>query len=240
MKQKIWKIAKSVLIWVVVIAGSVLVGGFLGGKIYEARYFKSLEKFEFVVLEENPVCPIHEAAPSNAPIVVNLNEGNAAPLKLYDTYPTYTLQIREKDEYGVMWMVGGDGWNGFAFPDNHYIDFSIKRDKMFQYSGEAARLFFCQDCMKMIYDLDPKSNFIIVDGYDKDNIKFYDLAEMDDEDGLDVRHYHFTLDEKGTANCSITMTSSYFDGGKELDHLNKDVDELEKAIAHERDNLTKP
>ena len=107
------------------------------------------------------VCPLHERVPSNFPIIVNTNEGSASELRLYNTFSEYPLQIVEKSEYGVMWMVAGKGWSGAAFPDNNYLHFSIQKDSMCDYSNRAARKFFCDECVNAFKELDPSCNFVV-------------------------------------------------------------------------------
>lgn len=228
MAKKIGKITLYLIGFVVL----MWLSSMIGQEIFKARYFKSLDDFEFIVVEENPYCPLCERTPSNFPILVNTNEGSVSELRIYDTYPTYPLQIREKEEYGVMWLLSGKGWSGAAYPDNDYAHFSIQRKRMFNYSPKAARLFFCNDCMGALNELDPSSNFIVVDGYEKDNLKFYDIADIEN---TQIRHYSFIIEDKGYDLLSIEMTSSYHNGGKELDFLNQDTAELEKFFDHERE-----
>lgn len=228
MAKKINKKVVKIILFVLILIVAGWVGSAIGEQIFKARYFKSLNDFEFIEVQENPVCPIHEYAPSNAPILVNLNEGSIGYLKLYNIYPTYPLQIKEEDEYGVMWVLGGKGWSGAAFPDSNYVHFSIQRNRMFNYSSNAAKLFFCDDCMKAFRELEPSCNFIIVDAYEKNNIKYYDIADIEE---TNIRHYSFTIIDKGYDLLSIDMASSFYDGGNTLDFLNKeDTTELEKGL----------
>lgn len=231
------KIGKACL-FIVILVAAVLIGSSIGTQFFKARYFKSLDDFEFIVVKENPVCPLHERAPSNFPIIVNTNEGSAAELRLYDTYHTYPLQIREDAEYGVMWMLGGKGWNGAAYPDNNYAHFSIQRDRMFKYNAEAARLFFCDECLKALRSLDPSCNFVVVDAYEMDNLKFYDIADVEN---TQIRHYSFIIEDKGYDLLTMEMHSSYFEGGKELDYLNKeDTSEMDKFYEEEIPGIIQP
>ena len=230
------KFVGKVVLGVVLVAVLLWVGSTIGESIFKARYFKSLDDFEFLVVEENPVCPLCERAPTNPPLLVNANEGSVSELRIYDTYPTYPLQIRAKEEYGVFWTLGGKGWSGGAFPDNDYAHFSIQRKRMFNYNASAARYFFCNDCMGALNDLDPSCNFVIVDAYEKDNLKFYDIADIED---VAIRHYSFVIEEKGYDLFSVELHSSYREGGDELDYLNKDTAELEKFYDHQREVIEK-
>ena len=231
--EKTRKAIGKLILGLVLIAVLLWLAHTIGTELFKVRYFNNLDDFQFIVVEEDPVCPLHERVPSNFPILVNTNEGSASELRLYDTYPMYPLQIREKAEYGVTWMLSGKGWSGAAFPDNSYAHFSIRRDRMFNYSPEAARLFFCDDCLKAFNDLDPSCNFIIVDGYEKDNLQYYDIANIED---LQIRHYSFAVKDKGYDLFSLEMHSSYYDGGKELDFLDiEDTTEMDKY--YNRDNL---
>ena len=230
------KIAGKIVVGISLFVVLIWLGQTIGESIFKARYFKSLDDFEFLVVEEDPVCPLHERVPSNFPILVNTNEGSATELRMYETYVTYPLQIRENAEYGVVWLMAGKGWSGIAMPDNDRVSFSIQRDRMFNYSPEAARLFFCDDCIATFRELDPSCNFIIVDGYEEDNLKCYDIANNED---LQIRHYSFVVKDKGYDLLSMEMNSSYFNGGKELDFLAKeDTTEIDKHYDYE--NLPKP
>ena len=218
--KKIIKSAGKIVISLTLTVLLLWIACAVGQQIFKARYFKNLDDVHLGVIEEHSEgCPLHEKAPSNFPLLVNINEGSVAELRLYDTYVEYPIQIRENTTYGVGWNVGGTGWSGLAIPDTNIIHFSIHRNKMYKYSFEAARLFFCDDCIKAFRELDPSCNFIIVDGYEKDNLKYYDIANIED---LQIRHYSFLVKEKGYDLFSLEMHSSYFDGGKELDFLNKD------------------
>ena len=170
------------------------------------------------------VCPLHERVPSNFPIIVNTSEGSASELRLYNTFSEYPLQIVEKSEYGVMWMVAGKGWSGAAFPDNNYLHFSIQKDSMCDYSNRAARKFFCDECVNAFKELDPSCNFVVVDAYENDNLKYHDIADIEE---LQIRHYSFVAGDTGEGLLSFEMHSSYYNGGKELDFLDKDTTQFD-------------
>lgn len=228
MKRMGVKIAKITL-RIIIFAALLWLSATLGEQIFLGRFFKSLPNYEITDIEDKKVCPIHVQAPANAPIMVNLNEGYARPIDLYQTYVTYSLQIREVENYGYMHLIAGRGWSGAAFPDNNYADINIRREDMTQYSEEAASHSFCEECMTLIKEINPTCNFIIVDGYDLSKLTFYNLEDIESEEGIKIRHYYFTLEEKDYDRYSIKMHSTFYEGGKTLDYLNKeDTSELEK------------
>ena len=217
MARKIGKITLKVVGYIMILIAAVLIGSFIGDKIYHARYLKNLPDFAFVREDgEVQYCPIHTQARVNGPVIVNTAEGSASEVRLFSYSPTNPYKIKEEEHYGYMTMAGGKGWSGFCFPDNRYADINISRKSLYNYSHDAASYYFCSDCLTAIEEINPSTNFIIVDCYDNEDIKYYDLKEV--EEGLTIRHYTFEVEDMDEYNYQIKMTSSYYEGGKELDY----------------------
>lgn len=201
----------------------------IGHQIYLARYFSTLPAYELTSEEERRTpCQLHQMA--NGPLLVNTANGSAQEVQIFppliirnyvnDPFENgatiqFTNGIEERDVYGYMRSGGGTGWHFSAFPDQRYADVSIYKRALFAFSKEAAELHFCDECMAAIRELSPRSNFIIVDSYDNADMQFYDLKAV--ERGIDIRHYHLKMNEKNENVFRFTVSSSYFDGGKELD-----------------------
>lgn len=219
--KKIGIILLCLCILILALIGS----SFIGQKIFELRYFKSLPDFSISSYEKAPYCAICTTVQMNAPLLVNINTGSAEPMSIYPTHFHYANQIREEDTYGIFFMIGGDGWNGGSDPDFNYSDISIQRKAMYKPNLDAAALYFCEDCLQAIQSVEPTSNFVIVDAYDKDNLSFYNLQEIESREGVEIRHYTFAFENKDKYLYSFKIQSSYYDGGKQLDYLYQDEDD---------------
>lgn len=214
-----------VLLCIGILTLTVIAGTFIGQKIYQIRYFKSLPNYSLTSYDKDPDCAICSAFQNNAPLLVNIHTGSARPMNIYPNHFHYTNQIREEESYGIFFMIAGDGWNGGSDPDYNYSSISIQRKAMYKPNLDAAALYFCEDCLQEIQNINPTSNFIIVDAYDKDNLSFYDLQDIESKEGVEIRHYTFALENKDTYLYSFKIQSSYYDGGKQLDYLYIDEDD---------------
>ena len=152
-------------------------------------------------------------------MIVNTNLGLVGEIQIFDNELRDRLTISEKRDYCIMRSGGAGGAHVYAFPDLCYADVSIQKQYLYKYNHGAAELYFCEKCVENFDLVEPKSNFIVVNGYDKENLKFYCLRDIEKTE-LVIRHYSFAFDEKNEYRFDFRVTSSYFDGGKELDYLN--------------------
>ena len=206
---------------VVVLIGAAVTGGAIGKVIYQTRYFSSLPEYEIPADRKTvSYCPLCERVPSNGPLMVNTNLGLVGEIQIFDTELRDRLTISEKRDYGIMRSGGTGGAHYYAFPDNCYAEVSIPRQYLYQYSKDAAEHFFCDECIAKFELVNPVSNFVLVDGYDKENMQFFCLQDVEETD-LSIRHYSFKFDEKNEYRFDFRVVSTYFDGGRELDYLNE-------------------
>ena len=216
MKKKILKF----FLVVVVLVGAAVVGNAIGEAIYQARYFSTLPEYEIPAdIKSMPYCPLCEKVPTNGPLMVNTNLGLVGEIQIFDTELRDRLTISEKRDYGIMRSGGAGGAHVYAFPDNCYADVSIQKQYLYKYSKTAAEQFFCDECVANFELVNPASNFIVVDGYDKENLKYFCLQDIEKED-LSIRHYSFEFEEKNEYGFDFKVVSNYFDVGRELDYLN--------------------
>jgi len=217
MKKKVF----NFLIVVVVLIGAAVAGNAIGKVIYQARYFSSLPEYEIPAdIKTAHYCPLCERVPSNGPLIVNTNLGLVGELQIFDTELRDRLTISEKRDYGIMRSGGAGGAHYYAFPDNCYADVSIQRQYLFKYSRKAAEHFFCAECVANFDLVEPECNYVVVDGYDRDNLKYFCLRDIE-KTALTIRHYSFAFDEKNEYRFDFKVVSNYFEGGRELDYLNE-------------------
>lgn len=206
---------------VIVLIGAGAVGTVIGRVIYQERYFAALPEYEIPTdTKSMPYCPLCEKVPTNGPLMVNTNTGAVGEIQIFDTELRDRLTVSEKRDYGVMCSGGAGGVHVYAFPDNCFADVSIQRQYLYKYSRTAAEQFFCDECLANFELVHPASNFIVVDGYDKENLQFFCLQDIEKTD-LRIRHYSFEFDEKNEHRFDFKVVSNYFDGGRELDYLNE-------------------
>jgi hypothetical protein len=93
-----------------------------------------------------------------------------------------------------------------------------KRQYLYKYSRNVAEHFFCAECVANFDLVSPASNFVLVDGYDADNLQFYCLQDIAQKD-ISIRHYSFEFEEKNEHCYEFKVVSNYFEGGRELDYL---------------------
>lgn len=215
MKKKI----SNFLLVVVMLIVAAIAGNALGKVIYQARYFSSLPEYEIPTeIKTAYYCPLCERVPTNGPLVVNTNMGTVAEIQIFDTELRDRLTISEKRDYGIMRMGGSGYCVVYAFPDNCYADVSIPREYLYKYSRGAAEQFFCAECVANFDLVEPECNYVVVDGYDSDNLQYFCLRDIE-QTALTIRHYSFTFDEKNEYRFDFKVVSNYFDGGRELDYL---------------------
>ena len=216
MKKKLLSILRFIV--VLVLAGTV--GTFIGKGIYQLRYFSSLPEYEIPAdVKKASYCPLCEKVPTNGPLVVNTNTGTVAEIQIFDTELHDRLTISDKRDYGIMRMGGSGYCTVYAFPDNCFADVSISRKYLYKYNRDAAELYFCEKCVENFDLLEPECNYIVVDGYDRENLQYFNLRDIE-KTALTIRHYVFEFEEKNEYRYDFKVTSSYFDGGRELDYLN--------------------
>lgn len=200
------------------------VGSFIGEAIYQYRleknYFSNLAEYESTgEQDESSLCPLCTQVSTNPPVIVNLNTGKAGEVRLYDFDRTHPNQVdATKTEYGCMMTGFAGGASYFSFPDNHYVDLSIQNNTVSLYSKREAEDHFCESCMALIESAVEKSCYLVADCYDEDNLVLYPLEDAQTDEGINIRHYNIVIDEINEYFVSLKMTSSYFDGGSELDY----------------------
>ena len=211
----------SVLSFIVVLVLAGTVGTFIGKGIYQLRYFSSLPEYEIPAdVKKASYCPLCEKVPTNGPLMVDTNGGRVGEIQIFDTERENRLKISEKRDYGCMRMGGSGYCTVYAFPDNCYADVSIQRDNLSKYSKDAAELYYCEKCVENFDLLDPDCNYVVVDGYDRENLQYFNLRDIE-KVGLTIRHYTFEFKEKNEYRFAFRVVSNYFDGGRELDYLNE-------------------
>lgn len=207
----------SVLGAIAVLVLASVAGSALHEVIYQARYFSNLPEYTEEVPAAAGNCVLCDYAPTNGPCVINLNLGKMGEIQLYDRKNMDSNQVDDtKSEYGIARSGGAAGATYMGFPDNHTAHIGIHRSYQFKYSEEHAKAFFCDDCMEKIRAVEPNSNFLFADCYNKDNVTLYKLEDA--EDGITIRHYTITVDQKNDTYLYLDMVSSYFTGGSELDY----------------------
>jgi len=203
------------LIVVVVLIGAAVAGNAIGKVIYQVRYFSSLPEYEIPPdIKSAQYCPLCEKVPPNGPLIVNTTLGLVGEIQIFDTELKDRLTISEKRDYGVMRSGGAGGAHYYAFPDNCYADVSIQRQYLYKYSRNAAEHFFCAECVANFDLVSPASNFVLVDGYDGDNLKYFCLRDIE-KTALTFRHYSFAFDEKNEYRFDFKVVSNYFEGGRD-------------------------
>ena len=208
--KKIKKITLYLLFFVFIF----VLGNLLGIFLRKTFYFSFLPTYETPEnIETVADCPLCSHFETDPPVIIDTNTGESRELRLYDYNIGNTKEISPKTHYGTMHMGGWLGGSFAAFPDNHYIHLSIQRDSLYKFSKETASIFFCSDCLTLIEELNPKTNYIFADCYDKENIKVYTLENILN---TTIRHYSFKLYDKTEYLYSVEMHSSYFSDRKEL------------------------
>ena len=211
----------SVLSFIVALALAGTLGTFIGKGIYQLRYFSSLpEHAPNTSVKTNQLCPLCEKVPTNGLLMVDTNNGKVSEIRIFDTEHENKLKISEKRDYGIMRMSGSGYCTVYAFPDNCYADVSIQRASLSKYSKDAAELYYCKKCVENFDLLSPECNYVVVDGYDKENMQYFNLKDIE-KAALTIRHYSFEFKEKNEYRFAFRVVSSYFNGGRELDYLNE-------------------
>lgn len=209
---------KKILFVFILIALFVLsgfVGAVTGKVIFQLRYFSNLPVYELPAdAQKKETCALCPHIETNPPVLVDLNTGEVVELKLYDRSIRAENQISPKRHYGTMHMGGWSGGSYAAFPDNACAHISIRKKSLFQYSPEAARLYFCENCLAEIEAQNPTSNYIFADCYNEDCLRFYHLKGIEK---VSIRHYSVEINQMDRYLYCLTMNSSYFCGGKALD-----------------------
>lgn len=205
---------------VAVVIGTAVVGNRKDKATDQTQWLSSLPEFEPPAeIDTMAYCPLCESVPANGPLLVNTNVGAVVEIQIFDTELRDRLTILEKRNYGFIRVCGAGGAYVHAFPDDCYADVSIQRQYLFKYAKEMAEHFFCTECIAKIEEVNPTSNFILVDGYNKNNLQFYCLQDIEKAD-LRIRHYSFVLDEISENRFAFKVLSNYFEGGRAMDYLN--------------------
>lgn len=214
LKQKIL-IAIGIILSVVAL---YFIGTAIGSVVYQLRYFSNLPAYTGDIPEPTDSCIICDYVETNHPYIVNLITGKAGEIILYDTYLLDRAQINaSKTEYGVMRSGTAASAHFFSFLDEHWANISIQRKYLFKYSAKITKRYLYEGCIKKVQELSPKTNFIFVDLYDKDNIGMYKLEDADD--GISIRHYNIIMERKTPYSVTMKMTSTFFtENGSELDY----------------------
>ncbi|MBR3791847.1 MAG: hypothetical protein IKK18_04015 [Clostridia bacterium] len=166
---------------------------------------------------KSDICLLDEHIPTNGPVIINANEGSVTEIRSFDANPQEPNQISDNQIQEKFKFAIGEGVEAGIDSDNYNAHVSIKKDHLYQYSEKAAKHFFCDDCLAAFEEVNPDSNFIVADTYDPDNIKFYDLKDIDES--LAIRHYSLLFDYEDEYLYSFNINSSYFYGGQEFDYL---------------------
>lgn len=179
--------------------------------IFNLCYFDFLPTYTIEEDYTNTPCAICSHNKTDAPLLINTLTGEVRELRLYDYDLHDSKKISSKTEYGTMHMGGWSGGSFAAFPDNHYLHLNIQRKSLYKYDSDAAKLFLCSDCLELIENLDPKTNYIISDHFEAGS-KFYAIEDICN---FTIRHYSFEVIEKTRDFYSLKMKSSYFVDEKE-------------------------
>ena len=177
----------------------------------------------FNVFEVEPEdCVVCSYVPFNAPCVVNTSTGDIWEMRVYPPHPNITNAIQEKEEgkaYGYCVVVGGQarGGSGISLPDNNEAHFYIRADSLSVYIPFGSRLFLCRDCLGKLGKLEMTNNFAVVDVYGLagGRVDYYALT-LDKDFWL--RHYHILTEHDDYGGLDITVKSTYYEGGRELDY----------------------
>lgn len=203
--MKIKKIALGVLL--------LIATGFAG---YDIGTLIVDYKMGLQEIEKN--CPIHSRFETNPPILLNTNNGEIVEMKIFESYNS---KISDKKDYGHLSIGASENVFLMSYPDNSYADISIN-EGIEKYSKYKAKKHLCDKCLSAIKEVNPDTNYIVVDCYDNKNIKYYDLKDIEKED-IKIRHY--TLHYQNTDNdYKFKVESNYFEGGKTLDYEKEQED----------------
>lgn len=159
-------------------------------------------------------CLIHNRIETNPPILLNANEGITTELKIFDSHYDNESKVSDKSHYGCLNVLTTEDAFLMAYPDDSYADISINKDFK-EYSNWKAKKHLCKDCLAAIKEINPATNYIVVDYYDKQNIKYYDLGSIEEKE-LKIRHY--TIEYQEGQDYKFKIISNYFEGGKTLDY----------------------
>lgn len=157
-------------------------------------------------------CPIHNRVETNPPILLNTTEGTTVEMKIFDSYSD---TISDKKDYGYMNMGSSEGVFLMAFPDESYADISINKDLQ-DFSKRKAKKHLCSKCLEAIDKINPTTNYVVVDCYDRNNLKYYNLKDIEEQE-IQIRHYTLQFD-KDMKEYKFKIESNYFEGGKTLDY----------------------
>ena len=193
-------------------------GTIAGKAIFQARYFVSLPQYEENVTAQTS-CPLCDRAEVECPCLVDLNTGAVYTIQLYDYVDGDLMHIdTQRTEYGIA-RSGGFPKLGsyYSFPDEHYVMITLYRDSLYRYSETNAQKLFCKSCMDKIAQAGTNCGILIADCSDQENLALYGLEAA--ADGIRLRHYTITIEDKNTVRLSLRMTSSFFgDDRSEMDH----------------------
>lgn len=208
---------KKMLLYVSVVLVIIVAVVSIMPTISNALFFKTLSKQSAPseIISEPEYCRLCTHVPTNPPVAVNLNNGFTRDMRLFQPHDRICNAITEENHYGFMSMSGGE-IQCWSFPDDRYADITIQKDKVYEYSPECAKQFFCDRCLDAIEQLNPTCNYVFVDAYDQNNLVLYNLEDV--KDGIDIRHYHLIFEDTSNNSISIKMTSTYYEGGKALDY----------------------
>lgn len=198
---------KIVNLFLILLIASAVASAAIGNILYQVSYFTSLPEYEIPAdIEKAGYCPLCLQIETNPPCLINLNAGTVSEIRLYEPHRTVDNELSEKSYNGVIMSGGaGAGAHYYSFPDEHYTDLSVQKEKIYEYSQTAAEYFFCVDCMELINAVRPNSCFLLADCYDKDNIRLYKMESA--EDGIDIRQYNITIEDKGEKYLRLKMIS---------------------------------
>ena len=175
--------------------------------------------FDYMVSDNDKqeTCLIHNRIETNPPILLNANEGIALEMKIFDFHNDNESKVSDKTEYGYLNIASTEDAFMMVYPDDSYADISINKE-MEEYSKRKAKKHLCKDCLAAIKEINPTTNYIVVDYYDKQNVKYYDLGSIKKQE-IKIRHY--TLEYEEGQDYKFKVISNYFEGGKNLDYEKK-------------------
>lgn len=211
------KKAFVVLGWAALLLTSFVLSTVLGELRFQRRYFSDLPEYALPAsFTPKERCPLCEKLPANGPLMVNANLGLVNEVQIFETQRQDRLTISQEQNSGILRRGGNHACIIFASPDDRCARVFVKRDSLYRYSPDAAARFFCEGCLARFETVSPASNYLIVDGYVRENPNCHDLRQV--ESGrLAIRHYTFSLLRKGRDSFDFQVFSSYFDGGSHLD-----------------------
>lgn len=172
--------------------------------------------FDYMVSDNDKQedCLIHNRIETNPPILLNANEGITLEMKIFDYHNDNESKVSDKTEYGCLNIASTEDAFLMAYPDDSYADVSINKE-IEKYSNWKAKKHLCKECIAAIKKINPTTNYIVVDYYDQQNIKYYDLGSIEEKE-LKIRHY--TLEYEEGQDYKFKVISNYFEGGKNLDY----------------------